>query len=118
MKIDIFSTVTELPAGGLEATCHCHASCPGKGQAHLERIRPSRVVAVGSVRAGAGLLKMRASTSTVLPRPICRQQWEGVALLGDGLYGYWHFTLTQLQAALDRVVFRPLQQPACRDDVY
>ena len=96
---------------------HCPASCLGRRQAHLDRIRPSRVVAVGSIRAGAGLLKMSASTSTVLPRPICRQQWEGVALLGDGVCGYWHFTLTQLQAAVERVVVRPLLQPACRDDV-
>ena len=44
---------------------------------HLESIRPSRVVAVGSVNAGAGLPRMSASTSTVLPKPICRQHWEG-----------------------------------------
>ncbi len=83
---------------------HCHANCLGRGQAHLERIRPSRVVEVGSVKTGAGLLKMSASTSTVLPRPICRQQWDGVAPLGEDLHVCGHLTKTQLQAAKDRVV--------------
>ena len=58
-------------------------------------------------------VKMSASTSTVLPKPICRQQWEGVALLSHGLYVCWHFTLTKLQAAMERVVCRLLQQQAC-----